>query len=127
MKKGLTILLVDDEVYAIHLMEALLRNRNGITTIFTATNRKDALELVVAQQPDIVFQDIKMMDTDGLELVDEYRKLHYEGEIVFVTAYEQYAIAAIRKAAFDYLLKPVDMDELDAVLLRLRAKMSKKA
>ena len=122
----LNILLVDDEIYALHLLEALLRKRAYIGKIEKATRKTQALELAYSLQPNIIFQDIRMGEVSGIDMVDEYRKLHLTSEIVFVTAYEQYAIDAIRKSAFDYLLKPVDPDELDAMLLRLRAKMAGK-
>ncbi len=120
------ILLVDDEIYALHLLEELLRKRAYIGKIEKAIRKTQALELAYSLQPDIIFQDIRMGNESGLDLVDEYRKLNLTAEVVFITAYEQYAIEAIRKSAFDYLLKPVDPDELDAMLLRLKAKVAGK-
>jgi len=121
-----SILLVDDEIYALHLLEELLRKRPHIGKIEKATRKVQALELAYSLQPDIIFQDIRMGDVSGIDMVDEYRKLNLTAEIVFVTAYEQFAIEAIRKSVFDYLLKPIDPDELDEMLLRLRAKMTEK-
>ena len=121
-----TVLLVDDEIYALHILEDLLRKRRFIERVETATRKVQALELAFNMKPDIIFQDIRMGQESGLDLVDEYRKLNISSEIVFVTAYEQYAIEAIRKAAFDYLLKPVDPDELDAMLIRIRSKYSQR-
>jgi len=126
-KTQINILLVDDEIYALHLLEELLRKRPHIGKIEKATRKVQALELAYSLRPDIIFQDIRMGDVSGIDMVDEYRKLNLTAEIVFVTAYEQYAIDAIRKAAFDYLLKPVDPEELDAMLLRLRAKIAEKS
>jgi two-component system, LytTR family, response regulator len=122
----INILLVDDEIYALHLLEELLKKRSHIGKIEKATRKVQALELAYSLQPDIIFQDIRMGSESGLDMVDEYRKLNLTAEVVFITAYEQYAIEAIRKSAFDYLLKPVDPDELDTLLLRLRAKMVRK-
>lgn len=123
-KSDFTVLLVDDEIYALHLLEELLAKRPHIGRIEKATRKIQALELAFAMKPDIIFQDIRMGEASGIDMVDEYRKLNLTSEIVFVTAYEQYAIEAIRKRAFDYLLKPVDPDELDSMLLRLRARVN---
>ena len=117
----LKILLVDDEPEALDLLECLLINKNGVKVAGKALTAHEAIEKMIELQPDVIFQDIQMGAVSGLELVDKYRQHHYKGKIVFVTAYAEYAIEAIRKAAFDYLLKPVDQDELTEHLLRLMA------
>jgi len=113
------ILLVDDEPDALDLLECLLINKKGVAVIGKAVNKNEAIKKMIDLQPDVIFQDIQMGNINGLELVDEYRRHYFKGKIVFVTAYSQYAIDAIKKAAFDYLLKPVDIDELDELILRL--------
>jgi DNA-binding LytR/AlgR family response regulator len=115
------VLLVDDELDALDLMEGLLSNIAGVEVVGKASTRFDALSLMLTQRPDVIFQDIQMHGENGLDLVDEYRKHAFFGKIVFVTAHVQYAIDAIKKAAFDYLLKPVDLDELRTLVLRLLA------
>lgn len=118
----LKFLLVDDEPDALDLLENLLMNRAGIEEISKAGNRGEAVRKMIDMQPDVIFQDIQMMGTNGLDLIDEYRKYHFSGEIVFVTAHAEYAIEAIKKTAFDYLLKPVDPDDLEALIFRLLSK-----
>ena len=126
MKKELIkILLVDDEVAALDLMEELLHQMNGVQVIGKAASKFDAISLLLKNSPDVIFQDIQMQGVNGLNLVDEYRKHQFNGKIVFVTAHSQYAIEAIKKAAYDYLLKPVDLDELQSLILRLLAEFNK--
>ena len=118
------ILLVDDEPAALDLLECILINKNGVEVVGQAINRNEAIGKMINLQPDVIFQDIQMGETNGLEMVDDYQKHHFTGKIVFVTAYTQYAIDAIKKAAYDYLLKPVDMEELDTLILRLLSEQS---
>lgn len=124
MNNNIKILLVDDEPDALDLLECLLINKKGVAVVGSADNKSEAIRKMIDLQPDVIFQDIQMGNTNGLELVDEYRKHHFTGKIVFVTAYIQYAIEAIKKAAFDYLLKPVGIDDLDELLLKLLCEQS---
>lgn len=121
---NLKILLVDDEPGALELMEELLKDFPYVVVTGKARNRLEAIAMIREQKPNVVFQDIEMGGKNGLELVDEYRLIGYTGKIVFVTAYQQYAIDAIRKAAFDYLLKPVDIEDLENMLKRLMSLIS---
>jgi len=83
-----------------------------------------ALEAMEGEEPDVIFLDIEMPGMDGITLA---RKLDAEQtEIIFTTAYDQYAIEAIRIKALDYLLKPVNEKDLSAALLRLRQKLMEK-
>lgn len=113
------ILLVDDEEDAINLMGSLLENNQHVLVVGKALNRADAISKMIHLQPDVIFQDIQMHGTNGLDLVDEYRSHLFKGKIVFVTAHAEYAIKAIKKTAFDYLLKPVDLEDLDSLVLRM--------
>lgn len=118
------ILLVDDEDDALSLLESLLDRIDYVQVVGKAANKADAISKVIELQPDVIFQDIQMHGTSGLDLVDEYRKYHFNGKIVFVTAHSEYAIKAIKKMAYDYLLKPVDIEELQSLTLRLLADQS---
>jgi len=117
--RKIRILLVDDESDSLALLGGLLEGVSHAQVIGTADTKEDAIIKVVEMKPDVIFQDIEMHGVNGLDLVDEYRKYHFEGKVVFVTAHSQYAIDAIKKAAYDYLLKPVDLDELNSLLIRL--------
>lgn len=79
----------------------------------------DAIKEVIENKPDLVFLDIEMPLINGFDFLDETRKHSDDYCVVFVTGFEHYAIKAIRARAFDYLLKPVDLEELKKVLGRV--------
>jgi DNA-binding LytR/AlgR family response regulator len=112
MEKKLSALIVDDEESARRLMVKLLEETLLFNEIRLAQSVDSALNELNNFDPDLIFLDIKMPGRYGIEFVNE---LHYaDGKpgIVFVTAYDQYAIQAIKIHAFDYLLKPVNRKEL---------------
>jgi two-component system response regulator LytT len=105
----LTAVLVDDEALAREELSFLLNDMPGVEVLGTAGNGIDAISLIEAVEPDVVFLDVQMPGLDGMSVVRKLREkdlpLPY---IVFSTAYEQYAVEAFRLEAMDYLLKPVD-------------------
>ena len=80
-----------------------------------------ALEQIPKLSPEIVFLDIEMPGMTGLELAGQLEENGFKGQIIFVTGHIQYTIKAIRAHAFDYLIKPIDVDELRESLLRYRS------
>jgi two-component system, LytTR family, response regulator len=115
----LTALLVDDEPLARKRMRALLGDHPDVTVIGEAGDGEEALQAIASLQPAVVFLDVQMPGADGFEVV---RRLDEASRplIVFVTAFEQYALDAFRASAVQYLLKPVERDELGKALLRVR-------
>jgi DNA-binding LytR/AlgR family response regulator len=112
MGQKLSALIVDDEESARRLMVKLLEETLFFADIRLAQSVDAALSELDNFDPDLIFLDIKMPGKYGIEFVND---LHYtDGKpgIVFVTAYDQYAIQAIKIHAFDYLLKPVNRKEL---------------
>ena len=87
-----------------------------------ATNGREAVALVQSQQPDIVFLDIRMPEMDGIAAA---RALAGRVHVVFVTAYDEYAISAFDQGAVDYLLKPADPERVALTCERLRARIAK--
>ena len=83
-----------------------------------AADGMEGLKLIEKNQPDIVFLDIEMPRLDGFEMLHRLPSKNFH--LIFTTAYDQYAIKAIKFAAFDYLLKPVDIEELKAAVQRIR-------
>ncbi|MES2105334.1 MAG: LytTR family DNA-binding domain-containing protein [Pseudomonadota bacterium] len=81
-----------------------------------------ALEAIAEHQPDVVFLDIRMPGLSGLEVAAAMAEASPRSQIVFVTAYNQYAIDAFEKGAVDYLLKPIEKDRLAATVQRLQAR-----
>lgn len=106
-------IIVDDEPNAVKLLNAMVETYlPQIKVVATAHNVLDAVQAIKTYQPDIVFSDIEMPVHSGLELLDFFDENEVHFKIIFVTAYNQHAIQAIRMSALDYILKPVDPEEL---------------
>jgi two-component system, LytTR family, response regulator len=112
MVQKLSALIVDDEESARRLMVKLLEETLFFFEIRLAQSVDSALIELNNFDPDLIFLDIKMPGRYGIEFVNELRYTDGKPGIVFVTAYDQYAIQAIKIHAFDYLLKPVNRKEL---------------
>lgn len=115
--------IVDDEEKSRKLLRNLLAEfcRN-VEVMEMADSVKRGVEAIRKSNPDLVFLDIVMPNQNGFELLDEISDL--DCEIIFTTAYDQYAIKAIRVCALDYLLKPIDVEELQAAVTRVQQRLS---
>lgn len=114
----LNAIVIDDEVNGrIALKQKLHDYCPTVKVVAEAENGLEGMELIHKFEPQLVFLDIEMPGLDGFEMLINIpdKKFH----LVFTTAYDQYAIKAIKYAAFDYLLKPIDIDELRATIDRL--------
>jgi two-component system LytT family response regulator len=113
----LKAILIDDEKNNLINLEQLLKAYCPmVEVVATAMNAAEGKGLLLQHHPDLVFLDIQMPEKNGFELL---RELHqYDFEVIFVTAFDQYAIQAVRFAAVDYLLKPVNIEELQAAVGR---------
>ena len=112
MELKLSALIVDDEESARKLLFKLLEETAYFSDIKLSRSVESARQMLDVFRPDLIFLDIKMPGKHGLDFVNEIKIENGRPGIVFVTAYEQYAIPAIRVQAFDYLLKPVNRKEL---------------
>jgi two-component system LytT family response regulator len=112
MVHKLSALIVDDEESARRLMVKLLEETMYFSDIRLAQSVDSAIFELSSFNPDLIFLDIKMPGKYGIEFVNELHFVDGKPGIVFVTAYDQYAIQAIKIQAFDYLLKPVNRKEL---------------
>jgi two-component system, LytTR family, response regulator len=112
MVRKLSALIVDDEESARRLMVKLLEETLFFSEIRLAQSVDSALKEMVHFEPDLIFLDIRMPGRYGIEFVNDLPFRNGKPGIVFVTAYDQYAIKAIKIHAFDYLLKPVSRIEL---------------
>lgn len=117
-----SVIVVDDEPPVRGLLRDLLRLLPGPEVVGEAGNVQEAVRLIHRVKPQVVFLDIEMPGYTGLQLLDFFNEEEIDFEIIFVTAYDEYAIQAFKLAAFDYLLKPVDEDLLAATLERYQAK-----
>lgn len=115
----LSVVLVDDEWGSVHTLKAMFEKyTHGFKVAGVFTEPLLALKDLPALKPDILFLDVEMPQLNGFELLDKLAPVPFE--VVFVTAFNSYAIRAIRYAAIDYILKPVNIDELNDSLLRVR-------
>lgn len=114
-------IIVDDEPRAIRTLQILLsRHCKDVDVIETASNIHDAAELINSKGPALIFLDINMPNGSGLELVEKLKD-HHQVKVIFTTAHQEYAIKAFRLSAVDFLLKPIDKNELMAAVDRYRS------
>jgi two-component system LytT family response regulator len=114
-------IIVDDNPLNIAILSDLLEEgyNNRILIVGTAQNGQEALALIQSQKPELVFLDIEMPDMNGFEVLASLGEINFQ--TIFVTAFSQYAIQAIRFNALDYLVKPIDSKELNLAIRRYRS------
>lgn len=118
MNRPFKAIVIDDEPAARRLMKSLLLEHKDIVEVIAeAANGREALEKTEALLPDLIFLDIQMPDLTGFEVIE---KLKHRPNIIFTTAYEQYAIKAFETFSIDYLLKPVKEERLEQSIHKLR-------
>lgn len=101
-------IIIDDEAKARNLLKILIDEHcPKITQVFQADHLLKGVDIIKKEQPQLVFLDIEMPEHSGMEILDFISKEDYNFEIIFTTAYQEYAIKAIELSALDYLLKPV--------------------
>jgi len=110
-------LIIDDEESAVNVVKLLLQKYvPEVNEIYTAIGAREGISAINKHKPQLIFLDIEMPLLNGFQLLEQFPGHSFE--IIFMTAYDQYAIKAIRYSALDYLLKPVDTDELTAAISR---------
>jgi two-component system LytT family response regulator len=116
-------LIVDDEPFAREELREMLADTEDIEVVGEASHAVEALTAIARLRPDVVFLDIQMPQISGLEMLAmlDHESMPY---IVFLTAYDEYAVRAFEENAFDYLLKPLDPQRLAKTLARLRRERS---
>jgi len=119
-------IIVDDEPNSREMIESLLKASHDVDVLDKCENISQAFESIKKHNPDIIFLDIEMPGGSGFELLNLLRDTPFNPTVIFVTAYNQFAIKAIKYAAFDYLLKPIDIDDLNDALTRYRNSVKSK-
>jgi len=118
--------LIDDEISNLENLQALLNKHcQQVTVAATAQNVNDAVAAIEKHAPDLVFLDIQMGEQTGFEVLKLLPRRNFE--VIFVTAYDQYGIQAVKFAALDYLLKPVDIEELKDAVNKAERKLAAQA
>lgn len=115
----LKAIIVDDEILAINLLETMLKDNGAIDVIGTYLNPLDAIANIPTLKPDILFLDIEMAEMNGIDVASKLGDLTHVMDIIFVTAYEHYAIDAFSVQAIDYILKPIDKARLMKTIERI--------
>jgi two-component system, LytTR family, response regulator len=116
--------LIDDETDSIRILRKLLETCcPQVTVVGTADGVETATILIRAERPDLVFLDIEMMHGNAFDLLNRLQPIDFQ--VIFVTAFDNYAVRAFKYSAVDYLLKPVDIDELRASVEKLSGKLEK--
>ncbi len=117
----LRILLVDDEPLAVERLRLLLDRCSDIEIVGATNDGEEALRIATALDPDLVLLDIAMPGMDGIDVARAMSGSESRAAIVFVTAFDNFAVAAFDLAAVDYLMKPVQFDRLERALERVRS------
>lgn len=115
----LRVLIIDDEPLARENLRILLETQRDIEIVGECGNAVEAIGAVHKLRPDVLFLDIQMPRISGLEMVGMLDPEH-RPYIVFLTAFDEYAVKAFEEHAFDYLLKPIEAARLEKTLARLR-------
>jgi two-component system LytT family response regulator len=116
-------IIVEDEKHSRETLRGMLdRYCKNVSILAEAENYRGGLEAIRIHQPDVVFLDIQMPDGSGFRVLEELGEINFE--IIFTTAFDQFAIKAIKYSALDYLLKPIDPDELVRAVKKVEDKLS---
>jgi two-component system, LytTR family, response regulator len=114
-----TSIVVDDEQIAIDHLTTILQSLLRFKIIGKTTFSSEVIPMIKTLNPDLVFLDIQMPGKNGLEILKDISSLNEPPRIIMVTAYDQFVLDAMRKNAFDYLLKPLDPEEINQLIDRL--------
>ena len=111
-------ILIDDEKNALEMMEWLLKTYcPGVEIVAMCSSAEQGIEAINTYKPDVVFLDIEMPRMNGFDALEQFDKLFFD--VVFCTAYDQFAIKAFKYSALNYLLKPIDPEDLMATVARI--------
>lgn len=118
----LNAIIVDDEPHCCKTLDSLLKRYcPDVSIIATCANGVDALQAIRRLNPDLVFLDVEMPKMNGFEMLEQLHEINFH--LIFVTSYDAYALKAIRFSAIDYLLKPVDREELQTAVQKVIKRM----
>ncbi|HEY8931203.1 MAG TPA: response regulator transcription factor [Mucilaginibacter sp.] len=118
--KKLTAIIVDDERNAREEIKKLLEGYIFIQVVGEAPNADEAREMIEQKQPDLLFLDIQMPEKSGFDLLEELDKVP---QVIFTTAYDQYAVKAFEVSALDYLMKPIREERFAKAMEQLKSKL----
>ena len=118
----LKAIIVDDEPYCCEILAAMLNSDcPEVDIISVNSNAKDSLTAIQKYSPDLVFLDVEMPRMNGFEMLEQLPTINFH--LIFTTSYDQYALKAIRFSAIDYLLKPIDREELKKAVQKVKERI----
>ncbi len=119
----ISCILVDDEELALEELHFLLDSVPGVEVVGQGRNGVEAIRLVKELEPDLMFLDIQMPGLNGFQVVHQLVEEEVLPQVIFVTAYDQYAVRAFEVNAVDYILKPVEKSRLEMAIQRARKQL----
>jgi len=115
--------IIEDETQSRELLSSLVaKHCEGVSVVDVAKNVETGVEIIIKHQPDLIFLDISMPDGTGFDLLGKVKNQKFD--VIFTTATDKYAIKAIKYSAMDYLLKPIDTEELVLAVKKVKEKKS---
>ena len=122
----LKAIIVDDENSGVESLQILLdKYCSSVEVLGIANSADEAEEKIRSMSPDLLFLDIDMPFANGFDLLNRFKTIQFE--VIFTTAYDHYAVRAFKHSAIDYLLKPIDVDELKSAVVKCERKMKESA
>lgn len=124
--KRIRALVVDDELLGRQIIREMLEDHSEVEIVGECVNGHEAVAAIQATSPDVIFLDVEMPEMNGFKVLEALR-MERLPLVIFVTAYDQYAVRAFEVHAFDYLLKPFDRDRFETSLSRARAQIERQS
>jgi len=123
----ISAIIVDDELLSLQMLEEMLHKLDEVSLLKTFTKPKQAINYLIENPGiDLIFLDIMMPEMGGFDFLKALQQFPLiSPDIIFITGFEEYAVEAIRAAAFDFLLKPIQQDELEQCIYRYKIKCQK--
>lgn len=113
-----TCLIIDDDNFASETLADFLSAYDNLEILKILNESTTAIKHIAFLKPDLVFLDVNMPDKNGLSILNEINELELDTKVIFITAYHEYLMDALKKNAYDYLIKPIKKHELDESLNR---------
>jgi two-component system LytT family response regulator len=115
--ENIKVVIIDDEIMSVKILENLLSELSiSVEVLGTATTVEDSISLIEREQPELVFLDIRLKNGYGFDILEQVVYTNFQ--VVFITAYESYAIKAFEFSALHYLLKPINTEDLEGAIER---------
>ncbi|MEK6409372.1 MAG: response regulator [Acidobacteriota bacterium] len=124
--RRIRVLIVDDEPLARRKIRRMLAHDPEVEILADSANGREAIAAIAAQNPDLVFLDVQMPEIDGFDVLESIAEPQIP-LVIFVTAYDQYALRAFEVSAVDYLVKPFDRTRFEKALQRAKSRLAPSA